>query len=302
MQYKNVLIVGCGGMLGQAVYHTFKSNYNVLATDIDLNEDWLQYLDIRDLDALLKTAASFNPDIIINLAAYTDLEYCERNGDAAYLTNGLGQENICLVANKLDIPLVYISTAGIYDGLQEFYHDFDKPVPLSIYGKSKFYGEEFTIKHAKKFYIFRAGWMMGGVTKDKKFIGKLYKQILEGKKELFVVDDKLGTPTYTWDFARSMEKIIQTEYYGLYNMVCEGSGSRYDVAVELIKNLNLSDRIKVTIVPSDYFKQDYFAPRPASEKLINLKLKTRNILYMRDWKICLKEYAEEFLKLNNIPN
>jgi dTDP-4-dehydrorhamnose reductase len=300
MQYNNVLIVGCGGMLGQAVYHTLKTNYNVLATDIDLNEDWLQYLDIRDLDALLKAADSFKPDIIINLAAYTDLEYCEKNAEASYITNGLGQENICLVANRYDIPLVYISTAGIFDGKQEYYNDFELPIPLSVYGKSKYYGELFTMNSVKKYYIFRAGWMMGGLTKDKKFINKIYKQLQAGQKELFVVDDKLGTPTYTWDFARSISKIMTTEYYGLYNMVCEGSGSRYEVATEFIKNLNLTDKVKINIVPSDYFKQDYFAPRPASEKLINLKLKTRNILFMRDWHICLKEYSDEFLKLNDL--
>lgn len=294
------MIVGCGGMLGQAVYNTLKSNYNVLATDIDLNEEWLQFLDIRDLKALLDTAESFRPDIIINLAAHTDLEYCEKNAEDAYLTNGLGQENICLVANRFDIPLVYISTAGIFDGKQEYYNDFELPIPLSVYGKSKYYGELFTMKTVKKYYIFRAGWMMGGLTKDKKFINKIYKQLQAGQKDLYVVDDKLGTPTYTWDFANSISKIMTTEYYGLYNMVCEGSGSRYEVATEFIKNLNLADKVKINIVPSDYFKQDYFAPRPASEKLINLKLKTRNILYMRDWHICLKEYSQEFLKLNDL--
>lgn len=297
---KNILIIGCGGMLGQAVYNTLKANNNVLATDIDLNEEWLKHLDIRDLDAILKTCESFRPELIINLAAYTDLEYCEKHQEDAYLTNGLGQENVCLAANKYDIPVVYISTAGIYDGAQEYYNDFDMPNPLSIYGKSKYYGELFTMKSLKKYYIFRAGWMMGGLHKDKKFIRKIYDQLLAGKRELNVVDDKLGTPTYTWDFARSMEQIVATEYYGLYNMVCEGSGSRLDVATEFVKNLGLEGSVKINVVPSDYFKTDYFAPRPASEKLINLKLKTRNILFMRDWKICLKEYSEEFVKLNQL--
>ena len=296
---KKILILGCGGMLGQAVYNTLKANNTVLATDIDLNEEWLEYLDIRDVDAIFNACSKFSPDIIINLAAYTDLEYCENNIEDSYLTNGLGQENVCLVANKYDIPVVYISTAGIFEGSQEYYNDFEMPNPLSVYGKSKYYGELHTIKTLKKYFIFRAGWMMGGLQKDKKFIKKVYDQFQQGKKELFIVDDKLGTPTYTWDFARSMGKIIATEYYGLYNMVCEGSGSRFDVASEFIKNLNLSDSVKITIVPSDYFKKEYYAPRPASEKLINLKLKARNIMYMRDWRVCLKEYSEEFLKFKN---
>lgn len=294
---KNILITGCGGMLGQAVYQTLKSKNNVLATDIDINEEWLEYLDVRDLELLFKISKSFKPDLIINLAALTDLEFCENNPEDAYLTNGLGQENICLVANKNEIPVVYISTAGIFDGEQEYYNDFDQPNPLSIYGKSKYYGEVITIKSLKRFFIFRAGWMMGGLNKDKKFIGKIYNQIQQGKNELFVVDDKLGTPTYTWDFAQSMEKILDTEYWGLYNMVCEGSGSRYDIAYEFLNNLNLTKKVKIHIVPSDYFLQEYFAPRPKSEKLVNLKLKSRKIMFMRDWRVCLKEYLEDFNKM-----
>jgi len=292
-----VLITGCGGMLGQAIYKQFSNECTVLATDIDLNESWLAYCDVRDLSSVLKVAKEFKPDLLINLAALTDLEYCEKNPEDSWLTNGLGQENVCLVANKLNIPVVYISTAGIFDGKQEFYHDFDVPNPLSIYGQSKYYGETITQRLTNKHYIFRAGWMMGGGTKkDKKFISKVFKQIKSGAKELFVVDDKLGTPTYTVDFAKSIFKILGTDYYGLYNMVCEGSASRYDVALEFLKCLKLDDRIKINIVKSDYFKKEYFAPRPLSEKLINLKLRKRDIQYMRDWQICLAEYSRVFVQ------
>ena len=143
---QNILITGCGGMLGLAVYNTFKVNNNVLASDIDQNEPWLEYIDVRDIESLFKISKSFKPDLIINLAALTDLEYCENHPNEAFVTNGLGQENICLVANTLNIPVVYISTAGIFDGEKEYYHDFDVPNPLSIYGKSKYYGELMTIK------------------------------------------------------------------------------------------------------------------------------------------------------------
>ena len=136
--------------------------------------------------------------------------------------------------------------------------------------------------------------MGGGYEKDKKFINKIFKQILDGRKELFVVEDKLGTPTYTVNFAESMFEIVQTELYGLYNMVCEGSCSRYDVAVEFIKLLGLEKEINIKIVKSDYFRNEYFAPRPHSEKLINLKLSSRGVSYMKDWRTCLEDYAESF--------
>ena len=136
--------------------------------------------------------------------------------------------------------------------------------------------------------------MGGGYEKDKKFINKIFKQIMDGRKKLFVVEDKLGTPTYTVNFAESMFEIVQTELYGLYNMVCEGSCSRYDVAIEFVRLLGLEEEIKIDIVDSGYFKEEYFAPRPHSEKLLNLKLSARGINYMNDWGVCLADYVEGF--------
>lgn len=293
ISFKKVYIAGCGGMLGNAVYQKFAENYEVKATDIDVNEDWLSYADVRDYENIKTSIIDFNPDLIINLAALTSLEYCEENPENAWLTNALGPENIALIANELNVPLVYISTAGIYDGEQEYYNDFDKPNPLGIYAKSKYHGELHTQANVRQHYIFRAGWMMGsGPKKDKKFVNKIFKQIQEGKKELFVVDDKLGTPTYTHSFANGIYEITKTGLFGLYNQVCKGDCSRYDVAVELIKLLELDNDIKVTKVASDHFKTEYFAPRPYSEKLVNMKLDARNINFMPDWKDALREYSE----------
>ena len=290
-----VFVVGCGGMLGEAVYKQFSDKCCVLATDIDLNETWLKYGDVRDYHQMSKIIKEFSPDITINLAALTDLENCERDPENTWKTNALGAENMALIAQELDIPHVYISTAGIFDGEQEFYNDFDLPCPKSVYAKAKYYGEVAVQRMLKKHFVFRAGWMMGGgPKKDKKFINKIFKQLQNGKKEIFVVEDKLGTPTYTVNFSESIFKVLQTNLYGLYNMVCGGSCSRYDVAVKFIETLGLQDDVKITRVPSDYFKDEYFAPRPYSEKLVNLKLDCRNINYMKNWEDCLKEYAEVY--------
>lgn len=292
---KKVLIAGCGGMLGKAVYEQFVTHCQVLATDIDLNEPWLEYGDIIDFRGISEMASKFKPDLIINLAALTDLEYCEKNPEITWKTNALGAENMALISKKLNATHVYISTAGIFDGMKEYYNDFEQPNPVSIYAKSKYYGETIVEKMLDSYFIFRAGWMMGGgYEKDKKFVNKIFKQILAGRKELFVVEDKLGTPTYTVNFAESMFAIVQTELYGLYNMVCEGSCSRYDVAIEFIRLLGLENEIKIEIVDSDHFKDEYFAPRPDSEKLLNLKLSARGINFMKDWRVCLKDYAESF--------
>ncbi len=287
-------------MLGKSFYQKAVEKYgkgNVMATDIDLNETWLTKLDVRDIKEYESIIQSWKPSTIFHLAALTDLEYCEKNTNETWATNALGPENAAILCRKYDILLIYISTAGIFGGEKDEYADFDTPNPLSYYAKSKYHGEQFVEKYLSRYFIFRAGWMMGGgIQKDKKFINKIYKQIKGGAKELFVVDDKLGTPTYTVDFASSILKVVDTDYFGLYNQVCEGSCSRFDVAEEFIKLLGLQDTVKVTRVGSDYFKQEYFAPRPASEKLVNVKLTMRGINYMRDWQVCLAEYSEEYKK------
>jgi len=137
--------------------------------------------------------------------------------------------------------------------------------------------------------------MMGsGPKKDKKFIQKIMRQIKAGKTELFIVNDKDGTPTYTHDFARNVKVLLDKEFWGLYNMVSGGETSRLEVAQEMVKILNLENKVKISEVSSDYFSKEYFADRPPSERLVNKKLEIRNINLMRDWKIALKEYLENY--------
>lgn len=292
---KKIYIAGCGGMLGEAFYKQFKNDYILKCTDIDVNEEWLSYLDFRDFEAYRKDVMEFEPDYLFHLGAYTDLEFCEMNVDDAYNTNTLSVENAVFLANELDIPLLYISTAGIFDGAQEHYDDWDRPNPLGVYARSKYMGERFVCENAKRFLVCRAGWMMGsGPKKDKKFIQKLMKQLKEGRQELFIVDDKDGTPTYTHDFALTVKSLIEREFWGLYNMVCGGQTSRLEVAQELLKVLGLQDQVRITAVSSDYFKDVYFAQRPPSERLINRKLNIRGLNRMRDWRISLAEYIAEY--------
>lgn len=289
-----VYIAGCGGMLGDAVYRYFAERCVVKATDINVCEDWLEYADVRDHREIRESVNSFDPHLILNLAAHTDLEYCEENAEDAWLTNALGPENMALIAAERDIPLVYISTAGIFDGEMDIYNDFDAPNPLGIYAKSKYYGEIIVQQMVRQHFIFRAGWMMGGgERKDKKFINKIFQQIKSGQQELFVVDDKFGTPTFTHSFAHGIYQVVNSKLYGLYNQVCGGDCNRYDVALEFVRLLGLEKDIRVTKVPSDHFKTVYFAPRPASEKLVNMKLDARNINVMPHWKDALAEYAIE---------
>lgn len=284
-------------MLGEAFHKQFQNDYELKCTDKDVNEEWLSFMDFRDFQSYKKDVFDFKPDYLFHLGAYTDLEFCELNADETYNTNTIAVENAVYLANELDIPLLYISTAGIFDGKKELYDDWDLPNPLGHYARAKYAGERFVIENAKRYLVCRAGWMMGsGPKKDKKFIQKMMKQLKDGKKELFVVNDKDGTPTYTHDFAKNVKVLLQNEYWGLYNMVCGGQTSRYEVAQEMLKLVGKNKDVKLTPVGSDYFKDIYFAERPPCERLVNRKLNIRNINLMRDWKVALQEYISTYYK------
>lgn len=287
---KKVYIAGCGGMLGRAFYEVWSKYVDVRASDKNVNEEWLSYLDFNNAEAYKLEVARAAPDLLIHLGALTNLEYCESNKDDTYRANTLSVETAVSIANAHSIPIMYISTAGIFDGKQPLYDDWDLPNPLGAYGRSKYMGERFVVENANEYYIFRAGWMMGGGKKDKKFIKKIYDQLKKSPKEIFVVDDKDGTPTYTKYFAKNAYEVVSRGYQGLHNMVCGGETSRLEVARFMVSYLNL--QVKVTPVGSRYFRKEYWAERPPSERLVNTKLRLRNIDFMRSWKVGLAEYLD----------
>lgn len=288
---KKIYIAGCGGMLGEAFYTQFRNEYELCCSDIDVNDPWLVPLDFRDFSRYKAEVLKFKPDYLFHLGAFTDLEYCESHPDETYVTNTLSVEHGVHIANELEIPFLYISTAGIFDGKKQQYDDWDIPNPLGHYARSKYVAEVFVKENVRKHLICRAGWMMGGgPRKDKKFIHKIMMQLKAGKKELHVVNDRLGTPTYTHDFAKNVKLLIANELWGLYNMVCGGETGRLEVATELLHQLGLEELVKIKPVDSDYFKDVYPAPRPESERLVNRKLSLRGLNIMRNWRVALSEY------------
>ncbi len=289
---RRILITGCGGMLGSSVHkHLVSKNYEVLATDIDLDESWLSYLDVRDFEQVRQTAKAFNPDIILNLAALTNLEYCEKNPEEAYKTNYLGAKNIALICKEMSIPFVHISTAGVFDGESERYTEDSFPNPINVYGKTKLYAEIAVQNMLEKHFVVRAGWMVGGGKKDKKFVSYMLSQIKDGNTKFKVVNDKVGTITYTLDFAKNLEVLFNTKDYGLYHMACHGDTSRYEIMTHILTLLG-KDQGVIEPVSSEFFKKDFPVPRANSERMTNKNLKTKNIDLMGYWKDSLKHYIE----------
>jgi hypothetical protein len=188
---------------------------------------------------------------------------------------------------------VYVSSASVFDGRKNgFYTEGDKPCPLMKYGRTKYDGEILAAACCQQTFVVRTGWMMGGGRKkDRKFINKILQQIENGASEIFAADDLWGTPTCTNDFAMGLLALIDTCRYGIYHMVCEGAGNRYDVAREILKICRRSD-ISLTPVLSAFFNEEYFARRPRSEMLANKRLLKTGCHDMRHWSVALREYIE----------
>jgi dTDP-4-dehydrorhamnose reductase len=288
---KKVLMTGAGGMLGQAMFEQFSKEYIVKATDIDLNERWLSYLDVRDFASYEKMVKSFQPDYIFHLAAMTSLEECDKNLAAAYATNALSVKYAAILASRYNAKLVYISSAGVFDGKKDYYTENDEPNPINTYALTKQMGALFAKYYAKDLITLRPGWMMGGgPRKDKKFISHIVGQLISGQKEIYAVTDKLGTPSYTHDIARNLDLLLRHNANGLYHAVCGGFSSRYDVAKEIVKSLGYDKMVRVIPVTSDYFSGNFTSNRPVSENLVNERLDRENRNLMRPWKQALRDY------------
>lgn len=162
MPKKRIYIAGAGGMLGEALYKVFKNDYKLKCTDKDVNDDWISFLDFRNNLSYQHDVHHFKPDFLFHIGAHTDLEYCEMNIEDTYTTNTAAVQYAVNIANKLDIPLLYISTAGIFDGTKQSFDETDEPNPLGHYARSKYLGERYVMEHASRYLICRAGWMMGG--------------------------------------------------------------------------------------------------------------------------------------------
>lgn len=291
---KKYYIAGCGGMLGDALHHVF-SDVDILCSDINAEDDWLTLLDFRNRELYMRQVCDFSPDALLHIGAYTDLEYCEKNEDDAWATNFFSVQTAVEIANKLEIPVVYIGTAGIFDGNKESYDDWDVPNPVGVYARTKYAGERYVVEHADRYLVCRAGWMMGGgVRKDKKFVGKLINQIARKSADLNVVADKFGAPTYTYDFALGLRTLLEAESWGVYNMVCTGGASRLDVAREIVNIMGLAGTVRIHAVESSFFQDRFFAPRPRCERLLNRKLELMGFQVMRDWRTALEDYLKSY--------
>jgi dTDP-4-dehydrorhamnose reductase len=267
-------------------------------TTSDIRDDSapnVEYVDVRDKDAVFRIIRETSPDIVYHLAAETDLEHCEISPDDAYRTNVVGTQNVVLAARESDAVVVYVSTAGVFDGTKRTpYTEFDQPHPINVYGSSKYHGESIVRDLTPRYFIVRAGWMIGGGPgRDHKFVSKIMNQIREGRTEIACVTDKAGTPTYAPFFSDILHQLVLTGDFGLYHLVCKGITTRLGVAKEILGILGRDD-IALKPVDSTYFAKEFPTPRPPSEALVNYMLELKGMDTIRTWQEGLKDYLHSY--------
>jgi dTDP-4-dehydrorhamnose reductase len=279
-----IYIIGGSGMIGHAFIKYFSANHTVYAPS-HKEVDVTMYVDVRE------SIKNFAPDVVINLAALCDMEACELNPDRALKIHAHGSATAALAAERSNATYVYLSSACVFDGEDPAYSPVSLPRPISIYGKTKLMGENIA-RSVAKHVVLRTEWCFGGGPEnDKKFIGKIYRQIQTGAKLISAVTDKCGSLSYLPDLAFALEKILEQGRFGTFHVACSGSANRYEIAAEFVRLIGAN--VKVEGVDSSYFTHFaiYDAPRPTSEILIPTRIEG---FMPRDWREALAEYAREF--------
>ncbi len=280
-----VLVTGAKGMLGSDLCPVFAEKHQVVATD-------LEEMDVRDPQVISAVFEQTQPDLVLHLAAMTNVDGCQGMTDQTFLTNAIGTKNLALACQNAHACMVYISTGSVFDGTKnEPYTEFDTPHPRSEYSKAKYQGELLVRELLKEHYIVRAGWMFGGGERDKKFVGKIINLAAQGKK-LQVVDDKFGSPTYTVDMARGILKLVETGWYGTYHMANEGCCSRFEYAQKIVELVGIPNHL-LEPISSDAFSLP--APRPRMEGIRDYLLHLMGLDWMRSWEEALEDYIKNRL-------
>jgi len=278
---KNILIIASKGMLAFDLISQLK-NQGIEPICFAKDE-----IDITIENQIIEKISSIKPEIIINCAAYTNVDLAESNIEKAYEVNAEGVKNLALLCKKIDIPLVHISTDYIFDGRKNSpYLETDKTNPLNIYGKSKLKGEEYITQMLDKYYIVRTSWLYG--KNGKNFVETIIKLGLENN-EVKVVDDQMGSPTWTVDLSKAILFIIENAPYGTYQVTNSNTCTWRDFAEYIFKIKNINT--KILPVTTDDFPRP--ALRPRYSVMSNKKVNELSF-FMPTW----QESVENYLKLD----
>lgn len=274
-----LLVTGARGMLGSDLVRLLVSRHEVEGVDI-------QEFDITSPSAIPEIEQR-KPDRVIHLAAYTDVDGCESQVEKSYSVNTLGTRHIALACQKLNVPMLYLSTDYIFDGTKGLpYYEWDAPNPRSVYGKSKWAGEQEIQQYLTHFFIVRTSWLVG--KKGNNFVDTILKLARE-KETLDVVNDQRGSPTFTVDLAQAIVWLIEQDAFGIYHVTNSDDCTWFDFAGEIVRKAGLKTHVHST--DSQTYKRP--AERPSYSVLANFAYQSLGGPSMSSWQSALNNYLGE---------
>lgn len=270
-----ILVTGANGQLGREVARQAGSHELVLADR--------HRLDIADQAAVRTMLREVKPQAVVHCAAYTNVDGAESDADGAFRVNAIGAQNIAAGCLEQQARLVYVSTDYVFDGqAATAYREFDPVNPQTVYGRTKFQGEQLVRQILGRHYIVRTAWLYG----DGGNFVRTMLHLAKERKELRVVNDQTGTPTSTVDLAKAIYRLLDSDAYGTYHATCQGQCTWYEFACEIFKQAG--KEINVIPVASEEFPRP--AKRPAYSVLDNYMLRMTVGDPMRQWEAALQEY------------
>lgn len=281
-----VFVTGVKGQLGHDVMNEL-ARRGIEAVGADVDE-----MDITDPDACRRVITEAGPGAVIHCAAYTAVDEAEKHPELCMKVNAEGTRNIAKVCRELDIKMMYISTDYVFDGQgTRPWEPDDARDPLNVYGQAKYEGELAIEELLEKYFIVRIAWVFG--VNGRNFI-KTMLRLGKERGAVSVVDDQIGSPTYTFDLARLLADMIQTEQYGRYHATNEGLCSWYEFAVEIFKQAGM-ENVSVTPVSTEAYTAMYpgQARRPMNSRISKDKLEEKGFKRLPPWQDALRRYLEE---------
>ena len=282
---KKILITGKNGQLGRECADLLAKRFNVVALSS-------KELDITNPDSVIIVFESNRPDIVLNCAAFTNVDMCETRKELAWEVNGKGPGNLARAAKKIGAKIIHISTDYVFDGEKSVPHGYvetDKTSPVSWYGKSKLAGEQAVIETTRDHLIVRTAWLYsiyGG-----NFLKTMLRLALKNpEKEIRVVNDQFGSMTWGYRLALQIEKLIDKEVQGICHASAEGYGTWYEVAGHFLERMG----IESGFTPCATEKYPVPAHRPRNSILENKKIKQESICVMEEWKKDIELFADKF--------
>ncbi|MFC1893957.1 dTDP-4-dehydrorhamnose reductase [Chloroflexota bacterium] len=288
-------MIGAKGQLGTALCNVLQGSDVIPFTHEDL--------EICNFDLVKQVLSKYKPNVIVNTAAYVQVNNCEIKQDKAFSVNAMGARNVAVVAHDIEAKLVHIGTDYVFGGDLDMgtipYTEFNHPAPVNLYGKSKLAGENLVRHLCSRYFIVRSSGLFGtsgASDKGGNFVETVLK-IAKEKDELKVVNDQVFSPTYARDLAKKIAQLINTEYYGIFHITNSGACSWYEFAKDIIKLAKLD----IPIIPITSAQYPQEARRPCYSVLDNYHLRLLGMDAMRSWQEALCDYMKEkgYLKVDS---